>query len=74
MFNFVSIYVYKRYDLTNDNRYTLSDTTIDLIEGIEKPLQIKVYLQGEFPAEFKRLQIETNQFLRELNEINDLAE
>ena len=71
--NFVSIYVYKRYDLTNDNRYTLSDTTIDLIEGIEKPLQIKVYLQGEFPAEFKRLQIETNQFLRELNEINDLV-
>ena len=72
--NIVSIYVYKRYDLTHDKRYTLSDATIDLIEGIEKPLQIKVYLQGEFPAEFKRLQIETNQFLLELNEINDLVQ
>ena len=72
--NMVSIYVYKRYDLTHDKRYTLSDATIDLIEGIDKPLQIKVYLQGEFPAEFKRLQIETNQFLLELNEINDLVQ
>jgi len=74
LINVLSIYVYKRYDLTHDKRYTLSDTTIDLIESIEKPLQIKVYLQGEFPAEFKRLQIETNQFLLELNEINDLVQ
>ncbi len=74
LINFVSIYVYKRFDLTNDNRYTLSDTTIELIEGIEEPLQIKVYLQGDFPAEFKRLQIETNQFLTELSEINDLVQ
>lgn len=74
LINIVSLYVYQRYDLTHDKRYTLSDATIDLIEGIEKPLQIKVYLQGEFPAEFKRLQIETNQFLLELNEINDLVQ
>jgi len=74
LINFVSIYVYKRFDLTNDNRYTLSDTTIELVEGIEEPLQIKVYLQGDFPAEFKRLQIETNQFLTELSEINDLVQ
>lgn len=74
LINIVSIYFYKRFDLTNDKRYTLSDNTIELIESIEEPLQIKVYLQGDFPAEFKRLQIETNQFLTELNEINDLVQ
>ena len=74
LINMVSLYVYKRYDLTHDKRYTLSEATIDLIEGIEKPLQIKVYLQGNFPAEFKRLQIETNQFLMELNALNDLVQ
>ncbi len=72
--NIVSLYVFKRFDLTNDKRYTLSDTTIDLIEGIEEPVQIKVYLQGDFPAEFKRLQIETDQLLSELSEINDLVQ
>ncbi|MGI9530215.1 gliding motility-associated ABC transporter substrate-binding protein GldG [Lutimonas sp.] len=72
--NILSLYLYKRFDLTNDKRYTLSATTINLIEEIEEPLQIKVYLQGNFPAEFKRLQIETNQLLKELAEINDLVQ
>lgn len=72
--NFVGKYAYKRFDLTHDKRYTLSKETIRLVEQIEKPVFIKVYLQGDFPAEFKRLQVETNQFLKELNEINDLVQ
>lgn len=71
LINIVSLYINQRFDLTDDKRYTLSKTTTELIENLEAPLQIKVYLQGEFPAEFKRLQTETNQFLSELNEIND---
>lgn len=72
--NFAGTYVYKRFDLTHDKRYTLSKETIRLVEQIEKPLLIKVYLQGTFPAEFKRLQLETNQFLEELSAINDLVQ
>ena len=72
--NVVGSYAYKRFDLTHDKRYTLSTETIRLVEQIEKPVFIKVYLQGSFPAEFKRLQIETNQFLEELQEINDLVQ
>lgn len=60
----------KRIDLTKDKRYTLSDETIKIINGINQPLAIKVYLQGDFPAEFKRIQFETNQFLEELNALN----
>ena len=71
--NIFGSYMYKRFDLTHDKRYTLSAETIRLVEQIEKPLQIKVYLQGSFPAEFKRLQLETKQLLQELNEINDLV-
>ena len=72
--NFAGTYVYKRFDLTQDKRYTLSKETVRLVEQIEKPLFIKVYLQGDFPAEFKRLQLETDQLLQELNEINDLVQ
>lgn len=61
---------YKRFDLTHDKRYTLSETTKIILEKIETPLIVKVYLQGSFPAEFKRLQIETKLHLEELNKEN----
>jgi len=62
---------YKRYDLTKDKRYTLSNATKEIVNKIDEPLTIKVYLQGDFPTEFKRIQLETNQFLEELNALND---
>ena len=61
----------KRIDLTEDKRYTLSEETIKIVENIEVPIVIKVYLQGNFPAEFKRIQLETNQFLEELSALNN---
>ncbi|PHQ57528.1 MAG: gliding motility-associated ABC transporter substrate-binding protein GldG [Lutibacter sp.] len=68
--NFVSYRVYKRFDLTEDNRYTLSNTTKSIVENVQEIITINVYLQGDFPAEFKRLQIETKQHLEELKAIN----
>ncbi|MCF6297383.1 MAG: gliding motility-associated ABC transporter substrate-binding protein GldG [Flavobacteriaceae bacterium] len=61
---------HKRLDLTKDKRYTLSNQTIDIVNNIDNPIIIKVYLQGDFPAEFKRIQLETNQFLEELSALN----
>ena len=68
--NVAGQYLYKRFDLTRDKRYTLSEEMLSLVEGLEAPLHIKVYLQGDFPAEFKRLQAETRQFLEELSAVN----
>ena len=61
----------KRIDLTKDKRYTISKTTLEIINNIKEPVSIKVYLQGNFPAEFKRIQLETNQFLEELSALNN---
>lgn len=63
---------YTRIDLTSDNRFTLASVTKKIINNIDKQLLIKVYLEGDFPSEFKRLQIETRQFLEELSAINSL--
>ncbi len=71
--NYISNNYSERFDLTKDKRYTLSQETVSLVKSIDAPLQIKVYLQGEFPAEFKRIQMETNQFLEELSALNDLV-
>ncbi len=62
---------YKRFDLTQDHRYTLSDETKNIVSKITDPMSIKVYLEGDFPAEFNRIQTETRQHLEELQALND---
>lgn len=68
--NFANQGFYQRFDLTQDQRYTLSEVTSSIIEDIDRQLIVRVYLEGEFPSEFKRLQIETRQFLEELRAKN----
>ncbi|WP_456377987.1 gliding motility-associated ABC transporter substrate-binding protein GldG [Lutibacter sp.] len=70
LINFISSKVYKRFDLTEDRRYTLAPATKSIVENIKDLITIKVYLQGDFPAEFKRLQIETKLHLEELKALN----
>lgn len=68
--HFISESFYKRFDLTADKRYTLSETTRDIVANIDNTLFITVYLEGDFPSEFKRLQVETRQYLEELTAEN----
>ena len=69
--NFISDKFYKRFDLTQDHRYTMSEETKNIVNNIEEPVAIKVYLEGDFPPEFKRIQQETKQHLEELNALNE---
>ena len=68
--NVVSGNFFHRFDLTKDKRYTLSKSTIDLIKSINEPIYINVFLEGEFPSEFKRLKNETKQILEEFHAFN----
>ncbi|RTZ03519.1 gliding motility-associated ABC transporter substrate-binding protein GldG [Flavobacterium sp. RSP49] len=61
---------FHRFDLTKDNRYTLSPTSLTIVKQVQNPLSIKVYMQGDLPAEFKRLQQETKQLLEEFQAYN----
>ena len=64
-FNVVNQQFYGRFDLTKDQRYTLSKTAIETIQTIDSPIIIDVFLEGVFPSEFKRLRNETEQILEE---------
>jgi ABC-2 type transport system permease protein len=64
--NLINQSFYKRFDLTQDKRYTLSETTDIILSKVDQRLYITVYLEGDFPSEFKRLQVETRQYLEEL--------
>ena len=68
--NLLGSQFFHRLDLTNDNRYTLSKTTLDIVKKVEEPLYIDVYLEGDFPGEFKKLQTETQQLLQEFKAVN----
>nr|WP_317632819.1 gliding motility-associated ABC transporter substrate-binding protein GldG [uncultured Flavobacterium sp.] len=69
--NFASSFVFSRYDLTHDKRYTLSETTLNIISEVNEPIEIEVYLEGNFPLEFRRLQTETKQILEEFSAYNN---
>ena len=68
--NVVSGYFFHRFDLTKDKRYTLSPTSLNIIEQVQNPLYVKIYLQGDLPAEFKRLQGETRDLFEEFQAYN----
>ena len=68
--NIIGNFFFHRFDLTKDKRYTLSTTSLNIIKQVENPLFIKVYMQGNLPAEFKRLQQETKQLLEEFQAYN----
>lgn len=68
--NFGGYYYFHRFDLTQDKRYTLSPATINVIDEVKEPLYIDVFLEGQFPGEFKKLQDETKQLLEEFHARN----
>jgi ABC-2 type transport system permease protein len=63
--NYVGSFAFERFDLTSEKRYTLSDTSKELAENIDDIIYVKVYLEGEFPAGYKRLRDETKEMLDE---------
>ena len=68
--NYLGTIVHGRLDLTKEKRYTLSAATKKLLGGLEEPVQIDVFLEGEFPAGFKKLAGSTLDFLQLLKDHN----
>lgn len=68
--NIAGHFIFKRFDLTADKRYTLSETSLQIVDKITEPVYIDVFLEGNFPGEFKKLQTETQQLLEEFKAEN----
>lgn len=56
---------YFRLDLTEDKRYTIAPATKQLLRSLNQDVTIDVYLAGDFPARFKRLQNAVRETLEE---------
>ncbi len=68
--NSIGSQFFHRFDLTKDQRYTLSPTSLHILKEVKDPLIIDVFLKGQFPGEFKKLQTETQQLLEEFKAYN----
>lgn len=64
--NILSGFVFTRFDLTSEKRFTLSPSTRKLMSGLKDVVYVKVYLEGDFPPAFRRLQSATREMLDEL--------
>lgn len=68
--NIISSFLFTRSDLTSENRYSLSDATKQMLNDVDDIVFFKVYLEGDFPAGFKKLKRETREMLDEFRAYN----
>ncbi len=73
LLNIASQYVFHRFDLTSEGRYTLAESTIEMLDSLDDGIYFEVYLEGDFPqgaSEYKRLRDETQIMLEEFRAYN----
>ena len=60
---------HSRIDLTNENRFTLSDASVKLLRKLNEPVTVEVFLKGHYPSGFRKLSASTQDVLREFKEV-----
>lgn len=72
--NILGSFAFYRLDLTGDKRYTLAPSTRKMLKELKGPVHFKVYLEGDFPAGFKRLRNETREMLNQFRAYSNYIE
>ena len=63
--NYISSNAYFRLDLTADKRYTLSEATHEILDSLDELVYIEIYLDGEMPIGFQRMQKSIHELMDE---------
>lgn len=69
--NIIGAFLYKRFDFTEDKRYSLAEGTINYLsndESFNDRISLKIYLEGNLPAEIKRFRNAIEDKLKEFKE------
>ncbi|MFY7840543.1 MAG: gliding motility-associated ABC transporter substrate-binding protein GldG [Lacibacter sp.] len=59
-----------RWDLTAEQRYSLSPQTKALLKNIDSTIEVDVFLKGDFRSSFRKLRNSTNDLLNEMKEFS----
>lgn len=71
LINVIGYFVFTRIDLTSEKRYSLSEPTKKMLKNLDDLVFFQIYLEGEFPAGFKRLKRETKEMLDQFRAYSD---
>ena len=69
--NIIFHHINYNIDLTSDKIHSLSNESIETVSSLEEKIFINIYLEGDFPAEFKHLQNSTLNILKILRELSN---
>ena len=60
-----STFLYYRIDLTAEKRYSLTPATKNLLNELDTTINVQVFLTGELPEDYKKLNLATKELLEE---------
>ncbi len=66
--NLIAAQIHRRFDLTEDNRYSLTTASKDILQNLDEEVLVTVFLKDNLPAEFKKLASANTDFLSVLRE------
>lgn len=65
--NFLSNELHVRLDLTDDQQYTLSKATLDILDNLEEPVTVKAYFSKDLPPNVAQTRSDFQDLLVEYN-------
>jgi len=65
LLNFISSFFFKRFDLTEEKRYTISEQTRDMLKKLDDAVYFKIYLDGKLNADNNHLRNAAREMLDE---------
>lgn len=68
--NAISSRFFFRLDLTQEKKYTLSQTTREILRTLDDIIYFKIYLEGDLPAEYRKLRNAIRDMLEEFKAYN----
>ena len=69
--NVISSYLFTRFDLTSEKRYTLSKSTKEMLKEVDEEVLFRVYLEGDdLPAEYRRFRNDIKNMLDQFRAYN----
>lgn len=71
LLNFIGTFIFTRFDLTSEKRFSLAPSTKALLKETDDIIYFKIYLEGDLPAGFQKLRQSTKEMLDEFRAYND---
>ncbi len=74
LINIIAGFWFGKIDMTEEKRFTLTEPTKEVMQNLPKNVFVRIYLKGDFPAHFKRLENATHEMIQQLASLNSRVE